>query len=97
MGAYAPAPVATPEVLDYIMKHVLRPTIDGMRKEGFPFVGTLFTGLMLTKSGPKVLEYNIRFGDPETQAIVLLMREDTDLAATLLVRPVVSLSLVLAY
>lgn len=100
MGAYAPAPVATPEILDRIMKEVLRPTIDGMRKDGaraqdvgeysltptgYPFVGMLFTGFMLTSTGPKVLEYNVRFGDPETEAIMLLLSEDTDLASILLV------------
>ncbi|KAF7979370.1 hypothetical protein HWV62_42448 [Athelia sp. TMB] len=84
MGAYAPAPVATPQILDQIMKETLRPTIDGMRKEGFPFVGMLFTGFMLTESGPKVLEYNVRFGDPETEALMLLLHEDVDLAAVLL-------------
>ncbi|KAH9836997.1 aminoimidazole ribonucleotide synthetase [Rhodofomes roseus] len=84
MGAYAPAPVATPAVMDQIMKEVLQPTISGMRKEGFPFVGMLFTGLMLTPSGPKVLEYNVRFGDPETEALMLLLSDDTDLAAVLL-------------
>jgi phosphoribosylamine--glycine ligase/phosphoribosylformylglycinamidine cyclo-ligase len=53
---------------------------------GFPFVGLLFTGFMLTESGPKVLEYNVRFGDPETEALMLLLRKDVDLAAVLLVR-----------
>jgi phosphoribosylamine--glycine ligase/phosphoribosylformylglycinamidine cyclo-ligase len=53
---------------------------------GFPFVGLLFTGFMVTESGPKVLEYNVRFGDPETEALMLLLHEDTDLAAVLLVR-----------
>jgi len=52
---------------------------------GFPFVGLLFTGFMLTESGPKVLEYNVRFGDPETEALMLLLREDIDLAAVFLV------------
>ncbi|KAF8140443.1 phosphoribosylglycinamide synthetase [Boletus edulis] len=85
MGAYAPAPVATPAIMDRIMQETLRPTIDGMRKEGFPFVGLLFVGLMLTESGPKVLEYNVRFGDPETEALVLLMNDDVDLAAVLFV------------
>ncbi|KAF8922140.1 aminoimidazole ribonucleotide synthetase [Mucidula mucida] len=84
MGAYAPAPVATPEIMNQIMIETLRPTIDGMRKEGFPFVGMLFTGFMLTSTGPKVLEYNVRFGDPETEALMLLLHKDTDLAAVLL-------------
>ncbi|KAH7885972.1 phosphoribosylglycinamide synthetase [Phlebopus sp. FC_14] len=84
MGAYAPAPVATPAIMDHIMKEVLRPTIDGMRKEGFPFVGLLFTGFMLTEDGPKVLEYNVRFGDPETEALVLLLGDDVDLAEVLM-------------
>lgn len=84
MGAYAPAPVATPAVMEQIMKETLQPTISGMRKEGFPFVGMLFTGFMLTPSGPKVLEYNVRFGDPETEALMLLLSDDTDLAAVLL-------------
>ncbi|KAF8167705.1 aminoimidazole ribonucleotide synthetase [Crassisporium funariophilum] len=84
MGAYAPAPVATPEILEKIMKESLRPTIDGMRKEGYPFLGILFTGFMLTSSGPKVLEYNVRFGDPETEALMLLLSQDVDLAALLL-------------
>ncbi|KAG6381010.1 phosphoribosylglycinamide synthetase [Boletus reticuloceps] len=83
MGAYAPAPVATPAIMDRIMRETLRPTIDGMRKEGFPFVGLLFVGLMLTESGPKVLEYNVRFGDPETEALMLLMNDDVDLAEVL--------------
>ncbi|KIP12546.1 hypothetical protein PHLGIDRAFT_81797 [Phlebiopsis gigantea 11061_1 CR5-6] len=81
MGAYAPAPVATPEIMDRIMKESLQPTITGMRKEGYPFLGMLFTGFMLTPSGPKVLEYNVRFGDPETEALMLLLSEDSDLAA----------------
>ncbi|KIM47812.1 hypothetical protein M413DRAFT_439492 [Hebeloma cylindrosporum] len=84
MGAYAPAPIATTEILDRIMKETLRPTIDGMRKEGFPFLGMLFTGFMLTPSGPKVLEYNVRFGDPETEALMLLLADDVDFAALLL-------------
>ncbi|KAF9244514.1 phosphoribosylglycinamide synthetase [Melanogaster broomeanus] len=84
MGAYAPAPVATPAIIERITKETLRPTIDGMRREGFPFVGVLFVGLMLTDSGPKVLEYNVRFGDPETEALMLLLGDDVDLAAVLL-------------
>ncbi|KAF8078819.1 aminoimidazole ribonucleotide synthetase [Lyophyllum atratum] len=84
MGAYAPASIATPAIMEQIMKESLRPTIDGMRKEGFPFVGILFTGFMLTPTGPKVLEYNVRFGDPETEALMLLLREDVDLVSVLM-------------
>ncbi|KAF8518008.1 aminoimidazole ribonucleotide synthetase [Hysterangium stoloniferum] len=84
MGAYAPAPVATPEVMQRILKESLQPTICGMRREGFPFVGLLFTGFILTSTGPKVLEYNVRFGDPETEALMLLLDDKTDLAAIML-------------
>ncbi|KAJ7070804.1 aminoimidazole ribonucleotide synthetase [Mycena amicta] len=84
MGAYAPAPVATPAIMSQILSQSLRPTLDGMRRDGFPFVGMLFTGFMLTSDGPKVLEYNVRFGDPETEALMLLLSDDCDLAAILL-------------
>lgn len=80
MGCYSPTKIATPELVDEIHRTVLQPTIDGMRREGFPFVGILFTGFMITKSGPKVLEYNVRFGDPETQTILPLLSPGTDLA-----------------
>ncbi|EKM84177.1 hypothetical protein AGABI1DRAFT_67458 [Agaricus bisporus var. burnettii JB137-S8] len=83
MGVYAPAPVAKPEIMNRVMKEILRPTVDGMRRQGYPFVGMLFIGIMLTKSGPKVLEYNVRFGDPETEALLLLLDDKTDLAAIL--------------
>jgi phosphoribosylamine--glycine ligase / phosphoribosylformylglycinamidine cyclo-ligase len=96
MGCYAPAPVATPEILAEIHKTALQPTIDGMRKDGitysgysnigFPFVGLLFTGFMLTAEGPKVLEYNVRFGDPETQTVLPLLSDDTDLAQVMMVQ-----------
>ncbi|KAF2253939.1 phosphoribosylamine-glycine ligase [Trematosphaeria pertusa] len=76
MGTYAPTRIAPPEIVDRIHKEVLQPTIDGMKAEGFPFNGVLFTGLMMTKSGPKVLEYNVRFGDPETQSLLCLMESD---------------------
>ncbi|KAG0326951.1 Bifunctional purine biosynthetic protein ade1 [Podila horticola] len=76
MGCYAPTPVASPE----IKRTILQPTIDGMRRDGFPFVGILFTGIMLTSVGPKVLEYNVRFGDPETEVVLPLLSDDTDLA-----------------
>ena len=78
MGAYAPTKVATPQLIEEVHRKILQPTIDGMRKERFPFVGLLFTGLMITKAGPKTLEYNVRFGDPETQTLLPLM--DGDLA-----------------
>ncbi|RFU30618.1 hypothetical protein B7463_g5720, partial [Scytalidium lignicola] len=80
MGCYAPTNIATKELIKEIERTILQPTIDGMRKERFPFVGTLFTGLMITKDGPKVLEYNVRFGDPETQTLMPLISRDTDLA-----------------
>ena len=81
MGAYAPAPIANPELVEEIQRTVLQPTIDAMRRsEGHPFVGLLFTGLMITEDGPRVLEYNVRFGDPETQTLLPLMSMDTDLA-----------------
>jgi len=84
MGCYAPAGIASKADLADIDKSILQPTIDGMRKERFPFVGMLFTGLMMTKNGPKVLEYNVRFGDPETQTVLPLLSQDTDLAEIML-------------
>jgi phosphoribosylamine--glycine ligase/phosphoribosylformylglycinamidine cyclo-ligase len=80
MGCYAPTTIATKSLIEEVERTILQPTIDGMRKERFPFVGTLFTGLMITKNGPKTLEYNVRFGDPETQTILPLLSSDTDLA-----------------
>ena len=73
MGAYAPAPVATPERIEFIRTHVLQPVIDGMRKEGTLFKGILYAGVMITGDGIKVLEFNARFGDPETQVILPLL------------------------
>lgn len=84
MGAYAPAPVATPEIMERVVKESLEPTLRGMRQDGYPFVGMLFTGFMITADGPKVLEYNVRFGDPETQALMLLLDDETDLAEVML-------------
>lgn len=77
MGAYSPAPVYTKEIEDIVYREVLIPTIQGMKSEGREYEGVIYAGLMITKDGPKVLEYNARFGDPETQAV--LMRLDTDL------------------
>ena len=76
MGAYAPAPIATPSVVDEIRSTILEPSIRGMRKDAIPFCGVLFVGIMLTASGPKVLEYNVRFGDPETQTVLGLLESD---------------------
>ncbi|NUM48095.1 MAG: phosphoribosylamine--glycine ligase [Anaerolineales bacterium] len=77
MGVFAPSPYCPPELIQQAMETAIQPVIDGMRAEGHPFVGVLFAGLMLTPNGPKVLEYNCRFGDPETQAVLPLL--DTDL------------------
>lgn len=80
MGCYAPTRIAPKEVMEEIDRVIVQPSIDGMRKDGFPFVGILFTGLMMTNNGPKVLEYNVRGGDPETQTLLPLLSDDTDLA-----------------
>ncbi|KAI0480321.1 phosphoribosylamine--glycine ligase [Xylariaceae sp. FL0804] len=80
MGCYAPTNIATPALVEEIHRDILRPTIAAMRKDEMPFKGVLFTGLMITSSGPKVLEYNVRFGDPETQTVLPLLSDDTDLA-----------------
>lgn len=77
MGAYSPAPVVTPEVEHRIMEQVIRPTVKGLAKEGMPYTGFLYAGIMLGDDGiPKVLEYNCRFGDPETQPIMLRLKSD---------------------
>lgn len=77
MGTVSPNPYYTEEHAAFCMEHIFQPTVDAMREEGRPFQGCLFFGLMLTPDGPKVIEYNCRFGDPETQ--VVLPRLDTDL------------------
>lgn len=77
MGAYSPAPVVTGEIHDRIMKEVIEPTVRGMAAEGNPYTGFLYAGLMIAVDGtPKVLEYNCRFGDPETQPILLRLKSD---------------------
>jgi phosphoribosylamine--glycine ligase len=77
MGAYSPAPVITPEIHDHIMKKVIEPTVKGMAAEDLPYTGFLYAGLMIQGDGtPKVLEYNCRLGDPETQPILLRLRSD---------------------
>lgn len=85
MGAYCPTPDGTaPGMEETIRNEVLLPTIAGMRKDGYPFVGMLFVGLMLTPKGPKVLEYNVRFGDPETEAVLELLEPAGALADILM-------------
>jgi phosphoribosylamine---glycine ligase len=76
MGAYAPAPIFTKELLQEVMEKVLQPTINGLRSEGRKFIGVLYAGLMLTKDGVRVLEFNCRFGDPETQVVLPLLETD---------------------
>ncbi len=76
MGAYSPSPLATPEMSREIMRNIVLPTVEGMRRRGAPFRGILFAGLMMTKSGPQLLEYNVRFGDPEAEAIIPRFRGD---------------------
>ena len=76
MGVIAPNPCYTPEVADRCMQEIFLPTLDAMRKEGCPFHGCLYFGLMVTADGPKVIEYNCRFGDPETQAVLPLLESD---------------------
>ena len=76
MGTVAPNPYYTPEVADRCMKEIFLPTVEAMQKEGCPFKGCLYFGLMLTPDGPKVIEYNCRFGDPETQVVLPLLESD---------------------
>lgn len=76
MGAYAPAPVVTPDILERVEREIVRPTLAGMRAEGHPYKGCLYVGLMITPQGPKVVEYNCRLGDPETQAVMPLIESD---------------------
>lgn len=76
MGAFSPSPFYTNEVEEFCVEHIYQKTLDAMRAEGREFVGILFVGLMLTKDGPKVLEYNARFGDPETQVVLPRMKND---------------------
>ena len=82
MGAYCPAPLITSDIMDDIIRRILIPTVHTMKMEGCPFSGVLYAGIMLTAHGPKVLEYNVRFGDPEAQPVLLRLR--TDLAQVLM-------------
>ena len=76
MGAFAPSPLYTEEIAERTMKEILLPTLHAMNAEGFTFKGVLYVGLMLTDKGPRVVEYNARFGDPETQAVLPLLESD---------------------
>lgn len=76
MGAYSPAPVVTEAVFKEISENIIKKTIKGLNEEGLEYRGVLYAGIMLTKSGPRVLEFNVRFGDPETQAIIPRLKSD---------------------
>ena len=76
MGAYSPASVMTDALAARVMDEIVRPTLMGMRELGAPFSGVLFAGLMLTADGPKLIEYNVRFGDPETQVLMMRLKDD---------------------
>jgi len=76
MGAYSPAPFATPELMDTVISKILIPTVHTLRKQNIEFRGVLYAGLMLTNQGPKVLEFNVRFGDPEAQPVLMRLKSD---------------------
>ena len=82
MGTYAPAPVVTADVLARVQKEILEPTVAAMKAEGMPYTGCLYAGLMITENGPKVIEFNSRFGDPETQVVLPLL--DSDMAEVMM-------------
>ena len=76
MGAFSPAPIVTPEIEAEIIESIVGPTVAAMARDGRPFKGVLYAGLMLTEDGPKLLEYNVRFGDPECQALMMRLKSD---------------------
>jgi phosphoribosylamine---glycine ligase len=76
MGAYSPAPVMTPEIVERTMKEIIEPTMRGMAEMGHPFQGVFFAGLMITAKGPELIEYNVRFGDPECQVLMMRLKSD---------------------
>jgi phosphoribosylamine--glycine ligase len=76
MGAYSPVPVATPEVVDEVMAKAVRPTLEALQARGIEYRGVLYAGVMLTDDGPKIIEYNVRFGDPECQVVVPRLASD---------------------
>ena len=76
MGAYSPAPVMTPELIERTMREIIEPTMRGMAETGMPFSGVLFAGLMVNDKGPQLIEYNVRFGDPECQVLMMRLKDD---------------------
>jgi len=82
MGAYSPAPVMTEEMIERTINEIILPTVKGMNEKGMPFKGVFFAGLMITKKGPELIEYNVRFGDPECQT--LMMRLNSDIVPALM-------------
>lgn len=76
MGAYSPAPIFDDAMMEIVMDKIIQPTVYGMAKDGHPFVGVLFAGLMMTEEGPKLIEYNVRFGDPECQVVMRRLQSD---------------------
>ncbi|MHC4425893.1 MAG: phosphoribosylamine--glycine ligase [Planctomycetota bacterium] len=76
MGAYSPAPVVTEDLMNQITREILVPTVDGMNRNGTPYRGVLYAGIMVTAGGPRVLEFNVRFGDPETQPVLMRLKSD---------------------
>ena len=76
MGAYSPAPVMTQELIDQTMREIIEPTMRGMASTGAPFSGVLYAGLMIDETGPKLIEYNVRFGDPECQVLMMRLKDD---------------------
>jgi phosphoribosylamine--glycine ligase len=76
MGAYSPAPIATPALVARIEQEIIAPSVAGMAEDGVPYRGVLFAGIMVTDEGPKLLEFNVRFGDPETQVLVMRLKSD---------------------
>jgi phosphoribosylamine---glycine ligase len=76
MGAYSPAPIVTEAVMNQVVKEILVPTVDGMNRNETPYKGVLYAGIMITQGGPRTLEFNVRFGDPETQPILMRLKSD---------------------
>jgi phosphoribosylamine--glycine ligase len=76
MGAYSPAPVMTPDLVERTMREIVEPTMRGMAEQGMPFSGVLFVGLMIGEDGPRLIEFNARFGDPECQVLMTRLKDD---------------------